>query len=82
MLLADSCFNINHESFKNDLGEVLKAANNEGVEYFFCPAGQKKYSTPSLFAAFRTSPRSFLKLSWLILKQESASNICIYFGKL
>ena len=42
MLLADSCFNINHESFKNDLGEVLKAANNVGVEYFFCPASKEK----------------------------------------
>ena len=42
MLLADSCFNINHESFKNDLGEVLNAANNVGVEYFFCPASKEK----------------------------------------
>ena len=46
MLLADSCFNINHESFNNDLGEVLKAANNEGVEYFFCPASKESSSLP------------------------------------
>ena len=42
MLLADSCFNINHESFKNDLGDILDAANNVGVEYFFCPASKEK----------------------------------------
>ena len=42
MLLADSCFNITHESFKNDLGEVLDSANNEGVEYFFCPASKER----------------------------------------
>ena len=42
MLLADSCFNITHESFKNDLGDVLDAANNEGVEYFFCPASKER----------------------------------------
>jgi len=42
MLLADSCFNITHESFKNDLGDILDAANNVGVEYFFCPASKEK----------------------------------------
>ena len=42
MLLADSCFNITHESFKNDLGDILDAANNAGVEYFFCPASKEK----------------------------------------
>ena len=42
MLLADSCFNITHESFKNDLGDVLDVANNEGVEYFFCPASKER----------------------------------------
>ena len=42
MLLADSCFNITHESFKNDLGDVLDAANNVGVEYFFCPASKER----------------------------------------
>ena len=42
MLLADSCFNINHESFKIDLGDILDAANNVGVEYFFCPASKEK----------------------------------------
>ena len=42
MLLADSCFNITHESFKKDLGDVLDAANKEGVEYFFCPASKEK----------------------------------------
>jgi TatD DNase family protein len=42
MLLADSCFNINHESFKNDLGDILDAANNVGVGYFFCPASKEK----------------------------------------
>ena len=42
MLLADSCFNINHECFKIDLGDILDAANNVGVEYFFCPASKEK----------------------------------------
>lgn len=42
MLLADSCFNITHESFKKDLGDVLDRANKEGVEYFFCPASKEK----------------------------------------
>ncbi len=42
MLLADSCFNINHESFDNDLTDVLHKANDNGVKYFFCPASKEK----------------------------------------
>ncbi len=41
MLLADSCFNINHDSFKNDLDGIFKNASKEGVEYFFCPSSRE-----------------------------------------
>tara|TARA_B100000212_G_scaffold217764_1_gene164909 strand:+ start:546 stop:1328 length:783 start_codon:yes stop_codon:yes gene_type:complete len=41
MLLADSCFNITHESFNSDLDDVMKSANKSGIEYFFTPAARE-----------------------------------------
>ena len=38
MLLADSCFNITHESFKKDLSNVISEAYQNDIEYFFAPS--------------------------------------------
>ena len=31
MVLADSCFNLTHDSFDHDLYDVIKEAQNEGM---------------------------------------------------
>ena len=41
MLLADSCFNITHDSFMNDLDETLQRAENHKIKYFFAPASKE-----------------------------------------
>ena len=41
MVLADSCFNLTHDSFDHDLYDVIKEAQNEGIEYFFTPSSSK-----------------------------------------
>ena len=41
MLLADSCFNITHDSFMNDLDETLQRAETHKVKYFFAPASKE-----------------------------------------
>ena len=41
MLLADSCFNITHESFMNDLDEIMHRATTHKVNYFFSPASKE-----------------------------------------
>ena len=41
MVLADSCFNLTHDSFDHDLYDVIREAHNEGIEYFFTPSSSK-----------------------------------------
>ena len=41
MLLADSCFNITHDSFMNDLDETIQRAESHKVKYFFAPAARE-----------------------------------------
>ena len=41
MVLADSCFNLTHDSFDHDLYDVIREARNEGIEYFFTPSSSK-----------------------------------------
>ena len=41
MVLADSCFNLTHDSFDHDLYDVIREAQNEGIEYFFTPSSSK-----------------------------------------
>ena len=41
MVLADSCFNLTHDSFDHDLFDVIEEAQNEGIEYFFTPSSSK-----------------------------------------
>tara|TARA_B100000131_G_scaffold201277_1_gene193404 strand:- start:184 stop:969 length:786 start_codon:yes stop_codon:yes gene_type:complete len=41
MLLADSCFNFTHESFKKDLDSVIDDSISSGVQYLFCPASRE-----------------------------------------
>ena len=41
MLLADSCFNIIHDSFMNDLDETIQRAENHKIKYFFAPASKE-----------------------------------------
>ena len=41
MLLADSCFNITHDSFMNDLDETIQRAESHEVKYFFAPAARE-----------------------------------------
>ena len=41
MLLADSCFNITHESFSDDLNEIMQRAEDHKVEHFFAPASRE-----------------------------------------
>ena len=41
MLLADSCFNFTHDSFKNDLDSVIDDSISSNVEYLFCPASRE-----------------------------------------
>ena len=41
MLLADSCFNITHESFKGDLDDIIKKAIEQDVGYYFCPSSKE-----------------------------------------
>ena len=41
MVLADSCFNLTHDSFDHDLYDVIEEAQNEGIEYFFTPSSSK-----------------------------------------
>ena len=41
MVLADSCFNLTHDSFDHDLYDVIREAQNEGIKYFFTPSSSK-----------------------------------------
>ena len=41
MLLADCCFNITHESFSDDLDEIVQRAEDHKVQYFFAPASKE-----------------------------------------
>ena len=41
MLLADSCFNITHESFNNDVDEIIQRAETCEIKYFFAPASKE-----------------------------------------
>ena len=41
MLLADSCFNFTHDSFKNDLNSVINDSICSDVKYLFCPASRE-----------------------------------------
>ena len=41
MLLADCCFNITHESFSEDLDEIMQRAEDHKVQYFFAPASKE-----------------------------------------
>tara|TARA_X000000368_G_scaffold263779_2_gene208852 strand:- start:2458 stop:3243 length:786 start_codon:yes stop_codon:yes gene_type:complete len=41
MLLADSCFNFTHDSFKNDLDSVINDSISSNVKYLFCPASRE-----------------------------------------
>ena len=41
MLLADSCFNITHESFEGDLDDIIKKAIEQDVGYYFCPSSKE-----------------------------------------
>ena len=41
MILADSCFNLTHDSFDHDLYGVIKEAQEQGIEYFFAPTASK-----------------------------------------
>ena len=42
MVLADACFNITHSSFKENFEDILNESKKLGVDYFFCPAAEKK----------------------------------------
>ena len=42
MVLADACFNITHTSFKENFEDILNESKKLGVNYFFCPAAEKK----------------------------------------
>ena len=41
MLLADSCFNFTHESFKKDLDSVISNSLSSNIKYLFCPASRE-----------------------------------------
>jgi len=41
MLLADCCFNITHESFSDDIDEIMQKAEDHKVQYFFAPASKE-----------------------------------------
>ena len=41
MLLADSCFNFTHESFKKDLDSVISDSLSSNIEFLFCPASRE-----------------------------------------
>ena len=41
MLLADSCFNFTHESFKKDLDSVISDSLSSNIKYLFCPASRE-----------------------------------------
>ena len=41
MLLADSCFNFTHESFKKDLDSVINNSLSSDIKYLFCPASRE-----------------------------------------
>jgi TatD DNase family protein len=42
MVLADACFNITHSSFNENCEDILSESKRLGVNYFFCPAAEKK----------------------------------------
>ena len=55
MVLADSCFNLTHDSFDHDLYAVIKEAQNEGIEYFFTPSSSKLDVEKIFYAAEKIS---------------------------
>ena len=41
MVLADSCFNLTHESFEKDFDQVLSNAKANSVHYLFSPSSKE-----------------------------------------